>query len=190
MDCSLPGSSLHGILQARILGWVAFSFSSGSSRLRDRTWVSCTASVGSLLFPWSCPSLHEMFPWYLQLSWRDLCCCCCCCCCISSVVPNSVRPHRRQPTRLLHPWHSPGKNTGGGCHFLLQGMHVKSLQSCLTLCDPMDSSPPGSSVHGILQARILEWVAIAFSEEISSLSQFIGLTETNKQTIEQPRKIR
>jgi len=40
---------------------------------------------------------------------------------------------------------------------------AKSLQSCPTLCDPIDSSPPGSSVHGILQARTLEWVAISFS---------------------------
>ena len=63
-----------------------------------------------------------------------------------------VRPHRWQPTRLPHPWDSPGKNTGVGCHFLLQCMKVKSeseaTQSCLTLCDPMDCSLPGSSVHG------------------------------------------
>jgi len=67
-----------------------------------------------------------------------------------------------------HPWDSPGKNTGVGCHFLLQCMKVKSesevAQSCTTLIDPMDCSPPGSSVHGIFQARILEWGAIAFSE--------------------------
>ena len=85
-----------------------------------------------------------------------------------SVVSDSVRPQRRQPTRLPHPWDSPGKNTGVGCHFLLQCMKVKSesevAQSCLTLHDPMDFSLPGS-VHGILQARILEWGAIAFSEE-------------------------
>ena len=64
---------------------------------------------------------------------------------------------------------SPGKNTGVGCHFLLQCMTVKSesevAQSCLTLSDPMDCSPPGSSIHGIFQARVLEWGAIAFSEE-------------------------
>ena len=75
--------------------------------------------------------------------------------------------HRRQPTRLPHPWDSPGKNTGVGCHFLLQYMKVKSqsevAQSCPTLSDPMDCSPPGSSVHGIFQARTLEWVAISFS---------------------------
>ena len=93
--------------------------------------------------------------------------CCCCCCCIASVVSDSVWPHRRQPTRLPHPWDSPGKNTGVGCHFLLQCMKVKGeseiAQSCPTLRDPMDCSLPGSSVHGIFQARVLEWGAIAFS---------------------------
>ena len=82
-------------------------------------------------------------------------------------MSNSVRPHRRQPIRLHHPWDSPGKNTGVGCHFLLQYMKVKSesevAQSCPTLSDPMDCSLPGSSVHGIFQARVLEWGAIAFS---------------------------
>ena len=78
---------------------------------------------------------------------------------------DSVRPHRRQPTRLPCPWDSPGKNSGVGCHFLLQCMKVKSesevAQSCLTLRDPMDRSLPGSSVLGIFQARVLEWGAIA-----------------------------
>ena len=82
-----------------------------------------------------------------------------------------MQPHRRQPTRLPHPWDSPGKNTGVGCHFLLQCMKVKSesevSQSCLTLSDPMDCNLPGSSVHGIFQARVLEWGAIAFSRAIS-----------------------
>ena len=72
-----------------------------------------------------------------------------------------------QPARLPCPWDSPGKNTGVGCHFLLQCMKVKSesevAQSCLTLSNPMDCSPPGSSIHGIFQARVLEWVAISFS---------------------------
>ena len=83
-------------------------------------------------------------------------------------MSNSAQPHRQQPTRLRHPWDSPGKNTGVGCHFLLQYMKVKSEsevpQSRLTLRDPMDCSLPGSSVHGIFQARVLEWGAIAFSE--------------------------
>ena len=80
---------------------------------------------------------------------------------------SRVRPRRRQPTRLPHPWDSPGKNPGVGCQFLLQCMKVKSesevAQSCLTLSNPMDCSLPGSSVHGIFQARVLEWGAIAFS---------------------------
>ena len=80
-------------------------------------------------------------------------------------MSNSVRPHRWQPTRLHRPWDSPGKNTG--CHFLLQCMKVKSesevTESCPTLSNPMDCSLPGSSVHGIFQARVLEWGAIAFS---------------------------
>ena len=84
-------------------------------------------------------------------------------------MSNSVWPHRQQPTRLPHPWDSPGKNFGVGCHFLLQCMKVKSesevAQSCLTLHDPMDCSLPGSSVHGIFQARVLEWGAIAFSDD-------------------------
>ena len=83
-------------------------------------------------------------------------------------MSDSVRPHRQQPTRLPRPRNSPGKNTGVGCHFLLQCMQVKIerevAQSCPTLRDPMDCSPPGSSVHGTFQARVLEWVAIAFSE--------------------------
>ena len=81
--------------------------------------------------------------------------------------PDSVRPHRRQPTRLHRPWDSPGKSTGVGCHFLLLCIKVKSksevAQSCPTPSDPMDCSLPASSVHGIFQARVLEWVAIASS---------------------------
>ena len=82
-------------------------------------------------------------------------------------MSNSVTPHRRQPTRLPRPRDSPGKNTGVGCHFLLQCMKAKSesevTQLCLTPRDPMDRSPPGSPIHGIFQARVLEWGAIAFS---------------------------
>jgi len=76
-------------------------------------------------------------------------------------------PIRWQPTRLPRPWDSPGKNTGVGCHFLLHCMKVKSesevTKSCPTLHDPMGCSLSGSSVHGIFQARVLEWGAIAFS---------------------------
>ena len=94
---------------------------------------------------------------------------------VTSVVSDSVRPHKRQPTRLCRPLDSPGKNTEVGCHFLLQCMKVKSesevaqfvylkvIQSCPTPSDSMDCSLPGSSVHGIFQARVLEWGAISFS---------------------------
>ena len=79
-------------------------------------------------------------------------------------MSDSVRTHRQQPTRLPSPWDSPSKNTGVGCHFLLQCMKVKSesevTQSCPTLSDSMDCSLPGSSVHGIFQARVLGWVPL------------------------------
>ena len=88
---------------------------------------------------------------------------------------DSVQPHRWQPTRLPRPWDSPGKNTGVGCHCLLQCRKVKSerevAQSCPTLSDPMDCSLPGSSVHGIFQARVLEWGAIVFSDISSRFSK-------------------
>ena len=87
---------------------------------------------------------------------------------VSSVVSDSVRPHRQQPTRFPRPWDFPGKNTGVGRHFLLQCIKMKSEsevpQSCPTLSNPVDCSLPGSSVHEIFQARVLEWGAIAFSK--------------------------
>ena len=83
-------------------------------------------------------------------------------------MSDSVRPHRGQPIRLPRPWDSPGKNTGVGYHFLLQFMKVKGesevAQSCPTLSNPMDCSLPGSSIHAIFQARVLEWGATALSE--------------------------
>ena len=120
IDGSPPGSPVPGIIQARILEWVAISFSNA--------W---------------------------KWKWSRL------------VMSDSSWPHGLQPTRLLHPWDFPGKSTGVGCHCLLQCMKVKSeseiAQSCPTLSDPMDCSLPGSSVHEIFQARVLEWGAIAFS---------------------------
>ena len=96
-------------------------------------------------------------------------------------MSNSVRPHRWQPTRLPRPWDSPGKNTAVGCHFLLQSMKMKSesevTQSCPTLSDPMDCSLPSSSVHGIFQARVLEWGAIAFSTYTHSV-QFSSVAQS------------
>ena len=96
-------------------------------------------------------------------------------------MSDSVRPHRRQPTRLPCPWDSPGKNTGVGCHFLLQCMKVKSeseiAQSCPTLSDPMDCSLLVSSVYGIFQARVLEWGAIAFSKAVFKSWAIVGLNQ-------------
>ena len=95
-------------------------------------------------------------------------------------MSNSVRPQRRQPTS---PCDSPGKNTGMGCHFLLQCMKVKSesevAQSCPTLSDPMDCSLPGSSVHGIFQAGVLEWGAIAKKKKNQCLFSVMPLKKIN-----------
>ena len=88
-------------------------------------------------------------------------------------------PTRRQPTRLPRPWDSPGKNTGVGCHFLLQCMKVKSesevAQSCPTLSDPMDCSLPGSSTHGIFQARVLEWGAMMLCYMLATCIFFLWI---------------
>ena len=107
MNCSLPGSSVHGILQARILEWVAVPFSRGSSQ--------------------------------------------------AGTEPRS--PTLQADFLLSEP---PGIATAVAAA-------AKLLQSCLTLCDPIDCSSPGSSAHGILQARILEQVAISFSRGSSQL---------------------
>ena len=95
-------------------------------------------------------------------------------------MSDSVWPHKRQPTRLLCPWDSPGKKTGVGCHFLPQCMEVKSerevAQSCPTLSDPMDCNLPGSSVHGIFQTGIPEWVAIPCSRGSSRPSDWTRIS--------------
>ena len=101
-------------------------------------------------------------------------------------MSDSTQPHRQQPISLPHPWDSPGKNIGVGHHFLLQCTKVKSeseaAESYLTLRDPMDCSLPGSSIHGISQARVLEWGAIAFSRPpalllpYSKLQAFVAWT--------------
>ena len=103
---------------------------------------------------------------------------------------DSVQPHRQQPTRLPCLWDSPGKNAGVGCHFLLQCMKVKSesevTQLCPTLRNPTDCSPPGSSAHGIFQARVLEWGAIAFSKSLTTVSQSMGETPELRKAANRP----
>ena len=89
----------------------------------------------------------------------------------------TVRSQRWQPTRIPRPWDSSGKNAGVGCHFLLQCMKVKSesevAQSCPTLKHPLDCSLPSSSIHGIFQARVLEWGAIAFSAKRQAAHRYL-----------------
>ena len=106
----------------------------------------------------------------------------CCCCEVASVVSDSVRPHRQQPTRLLCPWDSPGKNTGMGCHFLLQCMKVKSesevAQSWPTLSDPMDCSLPGSSVHEIFTGKSTGVGCHCPGIRVENLSKLSKMTNT------------
>ena len=105
---------------------------------KDWSWNSNTLAAAAKLFQ-SCPTLRDP---------------------IDGSPPASC------------PWDSPGKNTRVGCHFLLQCVNVKSesevTQSCLTLHDPMDCSLPGSSSYGTLQARVLEWGAITFSDTLAT----------------------
>ena len=87
----------------------------------------------------------------------------CCCCWVASVVSDSVRPHRRQPTKAPPSLGFSRQEHWSGLPFPSPMRESEVAQSCPTLCDPMDCSPPGSSVRGIFQARVLEWGAIAFS---------------------------
>ena len=145
MGCTQPGSSVHGILQARLLEWLATSFSG--------IFPTQGLNLPLLhLLHWQVDSLPLAPPGKHILSLLLL---------LSCFSPVQLwRPHRWQPTRLPRPWDSPGKHTGMGCHFLLQCMKVKSesevAQSCPTLRYPMDCSQLGSSIHGIFQARVLE----------------------------------
>ena len=152
MVYSLPGFSIHGILQARILECCPFLLQG----------IFPTQGLNLCLLHWQADSLPLSHLGSSCVSY------CCCRCQVASAMSDSEGPHRWQPIRLCRPWNSPGKNTGVGCHFLLQCMKVKResevTHSCLTSSDPMDYSLPGSSIHGILQARVLEWVATAFSK--------------------------
>ena len=131
MESSPTGSSVHGILQARILEWVAIPASRGSSQTRDWTCIFCTADR---FFIAESPE-KPLRAWYLNvIKWKGA----------SHDVSSKAIP-MVQAYPVLYWW-------SGGV-----------AQSCLTLCDPIACSPPGSSVHGIFQARALEWAAISFS---------------------------
>ena len=143
IDCSPPGSSVHGILKARILEWVAMPSSKGSSQPRGRTQVSCVA--GGFFTIWATREAHEYWS-----GWP---------------IPS--------PGDLPDPGIEPGSpalqvdSLPAATRKSLSILSAKLLQSSPTLYDPMDCSPPGSSVHGISQAKILEWVAIFFSRRTS-----------------------
>ena len=122
MDCSLPGFSNPRDSPGKILDWVAGSPPGGLPHLGiEPTSLISPALAGGFFTTRATWEAHKL---------------CCCCCYVASVVSDSMRPHRRQPTRPRRPWDSPGKNTGMGCHFLLQCMKVKTesevAQSCLT----------------------------------------------------------
>ena len=148
MDCGLPGSSVHGILQARILEWVAIPFSRGSSRHRDQIWVSCiTGSFFTNLPSKEAQSTHESHS--------------------HSVMSSSLWPHR-----LYSPWNSPGQNTGLGSLFLLQGIFpTQGLNPGLPHCRRIlyQLSHQGSP-------RILEWVSYPFSSGSSRPRDWTGVS--------------
>ena len=155
-DCSPPGSSVHGILQERILEWVAISFSRGSSQLRDQTWVSCIA--GRFFTIWATrEALASHIPYHIPLISNS---CCFCLLNISLSCPAF-----------------PSPMTNMRCC-------AKSLQSCPTLCDPAYCSPPGSFVHGVLQAsmpssrgtsRLRDWTHVSY---VSCTGRFFTISAT------------
>ena len=166
MDCSLPGSSIRGVLQARILEWVAISFSRRYSQPRDQTWVSCSA--GRRFTIWALDTNNQggvggegrclskgQFPTTLTIRGQEL------------LEPEGGIYMEKEHSEF---WQSSWNWLWGGltCTILIPlCVCVLVAQSCLTLCNPPDCSLPGFSVHGILQARILEWIAIPFSRGTS-----------------------
>ena len=156
-----PGQNT-GVGSLSILQGISPIQGSNPGLLDCRQIISLLSHKGSprilewVTYPFYSSLLHCRWILY-QLSYQESCCYCQ----VTSVMSDSMRPQRRQPTRLPSPWDSPGKNTGVGCHFLPQCMKVKSerevAQSCLTLRDLMDCSLPGFSIHGIFQAKVLEW---------------------------------
>ena len=166
IDGSPQGSTIPGILQATTLEWVAISF---SKAWKWKVKVKSLSHVQLLVTPWT--AAYQAPPsmgFSSQEYWSGLPLPSpvgyVCCCWVASVVSDSVRPHKTVAHPALPTLGFSNKNTGVGCHFLLQCMKVKSesevSQLCLTPSNPMDCSLPGSSIHGIFQARVLEWVAI------------------------------
>ena len=154
-DCNPPDSSVHGISQAKILEWVAIFFSRGSSQLRDLTRVSCFA--GGFFTDWATREADMCRDVCVYGRWMDR---------NSALLKKSLKKlfqvviHTHMASLFIH--NKPLKI------YTKRDERAKPCesevaQSCLTLCDPMDCSLPGSSTHGIFKARVLEWVAIFFS---------------------------
>ena len=155
MDCSLPGFSVHGISQARILKWVAISFPREFSWPGDQTWISRVSYIGGrALYHWATEEVQLSY----NSNWLHWC--------KSKVIHmNTILDHKHILV-YLESWCMMElmfqMNRSISLFFIIC-VCVLVVQSCLTLCDAMNRSPPGSSVHGFLQARILEWIAIPFS---------------------------
>ena len=158
MDCSPPDPSVHGDSLGKNTGLGCYFLLQGISSTQESNHISYLGR--QILYHWD---TREVLSMYAAAAAKSLQTCLTLC-----------DPNRQQPTRLPHPWDSQGKNTGVGCHFLLQCMKLKSesevAQSFPTLNDPMDFSLSGASIHGIFQARVPEWGAIAFSEEWPDLT--------------------
>ena len=150
MDYSLPGSSVHGILQARILEWVAIPFSRGIPEFRDWSWVSCIAG--------------RFFTIRATREAPYLCLCMYVCvsvcgmwvrCVLSHVqlfVTHGPQANSLWPTKLFCPWNFPRKNTGAGCHFLLQGSFpIQRVNLCLLRLQnwQVDSLPLAPYIYGL-----------------------------------------
>ena len=143
MNCNSPGSSVHGIFQARILEWVAISYSRGSSWPRNWTHISCTGR--QILYHWD--------TWEASHASME----------INKYISSY---HLKKKKKDFYHWSWCSQEASKWRPYISRSYFYccSVTQSCPTLCnDPMNCSPPGSSVHGILQARILEWVAISFS---------------------------
>ena len=145
VNCSPPGSPVHGISQARILEWVAISSSRGSSWPRDWTWVSCTAGRHFIIW-----TTREALLLLSSFSRVQLC-----------ATPETAAHQAPQSLGFSRQEHWSGLPFPSPMHEVKSESEV--AQSCPTLRDPMNCSLPGSSVHGIFQARVLEWGAITFS---------------------------
>ena len=163
MDCSPPGSSVQGLFQARILEQVAISTPGYLPDPGIEPMSLMSPALAGGFFTTEPPGKPQGVCYPVVAAAAKLLQSC----------PTLCNPIDGSPPGSPCPWDSPGKNTGVGCHFLLQRRKVKSEnevpQSCPTLSDPMDCSPPGSSIHGIFQARVLERGAIAWWQKAQNL---------------------